>query len=438
MPNEILIKRNGLILLLQKVAMYQARSAQKSFGAKKYFSGGFRSKSNGFSHKRPNLNYFNNSGRRPARRSFGEHIDISKYINHSTPISSQAEYIAKNTFSSFGFCSALKRNLDKRNFVSPTPIQDQAIQPIMEGNDLIGLANTGTGKTAAFLLPLINKVYNNTHQKVLIIAPTRELAIQIDTEFRLFAANMQIYSAVCVGGTPMGKQIFSLKKNPNFVIGTPGRLKDMSERSLVRFDTFQNIVLDEVDRMLDMGFVNEITNILNTLPQKRQALFFSATLPVKIKTLVKQFLKEPKVVEVKTGDTAANVLQDIVRVDNNTLKIDKLKSLLDQPEFSKILIFAETKWEVEKLAINLTKDGYRAESIHGNKRQSQRERSLTAFRNDHCKILVATDVAARGLDIGDISHVINYTVPQTYDDYIHRIGRTGRGNKMGKALTFVE
>ena len=416
--------------------MYKTRNARPAFGVKR---NGPRANSQGGGFG-PRKFAGNNGGggNRPSRRPRGEHIDISKYIQRSVPLNAGQDYKARHTFADFGFCRELQTNLDKREYVNPTPIQDQAIKPIMLGRDLIGLANTGTGKTAAFLLPLIEKVYKNSYEKVIIIAPTRELAIQIDNEFRAFSGGLRMFSAICVGGTPIGKQIYNLKRNPSFIIGTPGRLKDLSDRGYVRFNNFQNIVLDEVDRMLDMGFVDEITNILNALPIKRQALFFSATLPIKIKTLVKQFLNEPITVEVKTGDTAANVLQDIVRIRDKSEKFDKLTDLLNQPELTKVLIFSETKWEVEKLAVNLSNNGFRAESIHGAKRQNQREKSLSAFRNDNCRILVATDVAARGLDIGHISHVINYTVPQTYDDYIHRIGRTGRGDCTGQALTFVE
>ena len=417
--------------------MYKTRNAKSNFGMKRNDSRN-RFQSRSFGPKRPGSFRSNNSGGRPSRRPRGEHIDVSKFIMRSAPVGSTESYKSGNSFADFNFCRALQTNLDRREYSAPTAIQDQSIKHIMQGRDLIGLADTGTGKTAAFLLPLIEKIYMKKYEKVLIITPTRELAIQIDSELRAFAQGMQIYSAICVGGMPIGRQISNLRRNPNFVIGTPGRLKDLSDRGQIKFNAFQNIVLDEVDRMLDMGFVNEITNILNTLPVKRQGLFFSATIPIKIKTLVKQFLTEPVTVEVKTGDTAANVLQDIVRVRDKSEKFDKLQDLLNQPELKKVLIFTETKWEVEKLAVDLSKNGFRAESIHGNKRQNQREKSLTAFRNDHCTILVATDVAARGLDIGDISHVINYTVPQTYNYYIHRIGRTGRGSKSGQALTFVE
>lgn len=409
--------------------MYGKSQTKSHFGSRQ---NSFGSRPKRFSSSQQSSNHS-----RPARRGRSEHIDISKFIRRSVPVNPAGVFRAKHLFKEFGFCPELQRNLDLRKYSAPTPVQDEAIRPIMQDRDLIGLANTGTGKTAAFLLPLIDKVFKNHQQKVLIIAPTRELAIQIDNEFRQFATSMGIYSVVCVGGTPMGRQIQNLRHSCSFVIGTPGRLKDLSDRGLIRFDTFQNIVLDEVDRMLDMGFVEEITTILNVLPAQRQALFFSATLPVKIKNLVKQYLNNPIQVEVKTGDTAAGILQDIIHIRDKSEKFNKLKELLKQPELKKILIFTETRRDVEKLAIELTSHGHRAESIHGNKRQSQRERSLLAFRNDQCKILVATDVAARGLDIGDISHVINYTIPNTYDDYCHRIGRTGRGDKLGQALTFI-
>lgn len=418
--------------------MYKSKSAKRSFGHAKNgagpkFSGGTRFEGNKSGGAKKS---FNSS--RPSRRPRGERIEISRFINRSVPVNPTATYKARNKFSDFGFSAGLQTNLDKREYSTPTAIQDQSITPIMQGRDLIGLANTGTGKTAAFLLPLIEKVLKRNFERVMIIAPTRELAIQIDNEFRAFAAGLRLYSAVCVGGTPIHKQLFNLKRDPHFVIGTPGRLKDLSDRGALKYSAFGNIVLDEVDRMLDMGFINEITLILNSLPVKRQSLFFSATMPEKIRHLVKQFTLNPITVEVKTGNTSANVMQDIVRVKNKDEKFGKLQDLLNDEEMTKVLIFSETKWDVEKLAVNLSKTGYQAESIHGGKRQSQRERALASFRNDHCRILVATDVAARGLDIGDISHVINYTLPQTYDDYVHRIGRTGRGQKYGQALTFVE
>ena len=405
--------------------MYNKNNARPKFGAN-------RSRfDHRFSRNR------NTGARRPSpRRGFSETIDVSKFINKSVAKTEVIEPQIKNSFSDFNFCDALRLNLRKRNYTTPTPIQDQAIGSISNGRDLIGLANTGTGKTAAFLLPLIDKVYRNRNEKVLIVAPTRELAQQIEQEFRQFSWDMKIFSAICVGGAPIYKQISNLKRDPNFIIGTPGRLKDLGNRSLIRFDKINNIVLDEVDRMLDMGFIDEIKTMLSGMPENRQSLFFSATLPPKIRDLTGQFLKDPVVIEVKSG-TTANVDQDVVRVRDKNDKLFALKEMLKNPEFSKVLIFSETKRDVERLTADLSNGGFKAESIHGDKRQSQRQRALGQFKNDEINILVATDVAARGLDIKDVTHVINYTIPQTYHDYVHRIGRTGRCGNTGKALTFI-
>ncbi len=372
----------------------------------------------------------------PRKRSFSESIDISKFVKKASP-KVETVYESERTFADFGFCPEVYKNLAYKKYTKPTPIQDKALPYIKEGRDLIGLANTGTGKTAAFLLPLIEKVYKDRDQKVIVIAPTRELALQIEVELRDFSWNMKIFSATCVGGMPIFKQIQNLRRNPAFVIGTPGRLKDLAEKGYIDFTKFNNVVLDEVDRMLDMGFVDEIREILNKIPAERQTLFFSATMPPKIKELTSKFLNDPITVEVKSGETADNVEQDIVRVRSKDSKFIQLTDLLKTPEFKKVLIFAETKSEVDKLATNLKHEGFRADCIHGDKRQRERARSLTQFKTNDVKILVATDVAARGLDIKDITHVINYTVPQTYTDYVHRIGRTGRGASMGVALTFV-
>jgi len=412
----------------------QKTYGQRSNFGRRRFSGG-RSQNGGSGYfRQPNRNRSNFG----SKRRRGEQIDINRFVKKSDSFIHSAPVEIKHKFLDFGFSSELNANLIRKNYITPTPIQDQTIPAIMEGKDLIGLANTGTGKTAAFLLPLINKVAKNPSQKVLIIAPTRELAQQINEEFRQFSFGLRLYSAVCVGGMPIHRQINDIRRHPNFIIGTPGRLKDLSERHLVKFETFQNIVLDEVDRMLDMGFVDEIKRILNQLPEQRQSLFFSATLPPKIKELVQNFLRQPVTVSVVSGETAENVDQDIVRVRDAGTKFDQLREVLRQTDVKKVLIFSETKAEVNKLAINLDRNGFRADCIHGNKRQSQRQKALLAFKNCHVDILVATDVAARGLDIQDITHVINYTVPQTYNDYIHRIGRTGRGDKKGMALTFVD
>lgn len=418
----------------------QTNRNASSAPAKRRFNRSFGSSSGTFISRpsRPGFGRPQNSrwGSKPKRQ--GEKIDIAKFINKSSLISKSDNVIIRHTFDDFALCSELKKNLSSRGYATPTPIQDQSIPHIVEGRDLIGLANTGTGKTAAFLLPLINKVFANRSEKVLIIAPTRELASQIENEFRQFSWSMRLFSTLCVGGLPVFGQINNLRRNPNFVIGTPGRLKDLKERGIIKFETFSNIVLDEVDRMLDMGFVDEIKEILSVLPATRHSLFFSATMPDKIRVLVTQFLKNPVLVEIKSTNTAENVDQDIVRVRDRAMKFNQLQELLSQPGFEKVLIFSETKRDVEKLTGELVGKGFRAQSIHGDKKQRERQRALAQFKESAVNILVATDVAARGLDIKNVSHVINYTIPQTYNDYIHRIGRTGRAGKKGIALTFVE
>jgi superfamily II DNA/RNA helicase len=377
------------------------------------------------------------SGNRSRKKSFIEDIDINKMIqNTSAEITKPIEIT--HCFADFNLGEIIKKNLSKKGYVTPTPIQDQAIIPIMEGHDLVGLAGTGTGKTAAFLLPLIDKVAKDKSQNVLIIAPTRELAIQIEDEFRQFSWGMQIFSAICVGGSPVFKQVRSMQRKPNFIIGTPGRLKDLAERRIINFGSFENVVIDEVDRMMDMGFIDDIKEMLQMTPHTRQTLFFSATMPPKIKMLISQFSNNPVYVEFAVGMPTKNVNQDVIRVRDRAMKFTQLQEILSGEEVKKALIFIETKIEVDRITSNLISEGFKVESIHGDKRQHQRTRAIQNFQNSSTKILVATDVAARGLDIKGITHVINYTTPQTYDDYVHRVGRAGRGDNKGFAYTFVE
>jgi superfamily II DNA/RNA helicase len=347
------------------------------------------------------------------------------------------QFTPVNTFASFAIDERLKKSITAKGYVLPTPIQDRAVPEILFGRDMVGIANTGTGKTAAFLVPLIHKILQNRREQVMVIVPTRELAQQIDTELREFTAGMKIFSVCCVGGAPISKQLRDLRYQYNFIIGTPGRLKDLIDRKMIILSEFNTIVLDEADRMLDMGFVNDMRAIMNGMPKSRQTLFFSATLSSEIEKLIGEFLRAPVRISVKTSDTCKNVDQDVVRVKLGEEKIDTLQNLLSQKELTKVLIFGRTKHGVEKLSQTLTKRGFKAESIHGDKNQNRRQQALRLFSTGQVQILVATDVAARGLDIADVSHVINYDIPATHDDYVHRIGRTGRAGKLGKALTFV-
>lgn len=365
-------------------------------------------------------------------------IDPSRFINKAIRAEGVEVFSPKNRFEDFKIDRQLLDAIEKRGYLAPTPIQDRIMPLIIEGSDVVGIADTGTGKTAAFLVPLINKILRDPKEKVLIVVPTRELAIQINLEFKRFTGGMRIFSVCCVGGVGIGGQISELRRNYNLIIGTPGRIKDLVGRRIINLSSFNNVVLDEADRMLDMGFINDVRLIMNGLPNSRQTLFFSATVSSNIERIIGEFTKNPVRVSVKTRDTSKNVEQDVIRIGQNRNKLDVLNKLLSQKDFSKVLIFGRTKHGVEKLSRKLQLSGFRAESIHGNKSNSQRQRALGMFKDSRIRILVATDVAARGIDVADISHVINYDTPATYEDYIHRVGRTGRCNKLGMALTFID
>ena len=374
------------------------------------------------------------------RRQIGRpvRIDPAKFINKAIQNERDENFAPKHKFQDFKIDQRLIRSVVvNKGYKIPTPIQDQIIPCIIQGSDVVGIADTGTGKTAAFLLPLINKILQNQREKVLIIAPTRELANQIDLEFRQFVRGMRIFSVCCVGGVNISRQISELRRNYNLIIGTSGRIKDLIERRMINLSLFNSVVLDEADRMLDMGFINDTRFIMNGMPGQRQTLFFSATISNEIERIIREFTKNPVRISVKTRDTSKNVEQDVIKIEQGKTKLDVLNNLLSQKEFNKVLIFGRTKHGVEKLSKILYSNGFKAESIHGNKNNSQRQRALDMFKDNRVRILVATDVAARGIDVADISHVINYDIPATYDDYIHRIGRTGRWNKKGKALTFI-
>lgn len=376
---------------------------------------------------------FNNSKRAPKRR--GAYIDPQMFIRQAEPIEAVA-YTAVNQIGQLPVVEALKQNLLKKGYTSLMPIQDQSIPHLLAGKDLIGIANTGTGKTSAFLVPMINKVFKDDRQKVLIVTPTRELAQQIKDELFTLSMGMRIYSVACIGGVNINQQIAALRRDPHFIIGTPGRLMDLHERRVLNLSVVQNVTIDEVDRMFDMGFQNDVQFILSKLPKERQSMFFSATINPKVEGLVRQHSNNPISVSVKHRDTSKNVHQDVVRVGGGN-KIDALHKLLSQQDFKKILVFARTKRGVQRLSDELRQRGLRSEAIHGNKTQSQRQRALDKFVKDQVNVLVATDVVARGMDIPNVSHVINFDTPETYEDYIHRIGRTGRANNIGHALTFI-
>ncbi len=382
---------------------------------------------------------FGSQRRGGGNRNGAAYIDPQKFVNKAVAPAEEVIYEPKHMFADFPLSDAVKRNIEQAGYVTPTAIQDGAIPAIVEGRDVIGLANTGTGKTAAFVIPMLERIKDTQNRPaVLIMAPTRELAYQIDDEFRKFSRGMRLYSSLIVGGMNIARQISDIKRGPHVIIGTPGRLKDLVKRGVLKLQNVEIVVLDEADQMLDMGFINDIRFLIGELPEKRQSLCFSATITPEIQRLLSGLLVDPVTVSVRTAETSEHVEQDVIRTTSKEHKVEVLEELLRKPEFEKVLVFGQTKWSVQRLAEQLTKNGFPSEAIHGNKSQPQRKRALQNFKDDRVKVLVATDVAARGLDIPNVSHVINFDQPNSYQDYVHRIGRTGRGGKRGSALTFVE
>lgn len=384
-----------------------------------------------------------NFSRKPHGRSnsnkpkHGQYIDPAKFVKVANPVKIE-EYVAKHNFENFAVDARLKENVRHKGFVTPTPIQDQTIELGLEGKDVIGIANTGTGKTAAFLVPILHRLMTDRDAKALIVAPTRELAQQIEMERRYLSKGGGVYGALLIGGSSYGPQLMDLRRNPNVVVGTPGRIKDHIEQRSLDLTRYNIVVLDEVDRMLDMGFVNDMQLLLSKLAQNRQSFYFSATMDARVNRLIDGFSPEAVTVSVVQGETSANVHQDVIPFTDNANKIDALHTLLIEPLVTKTIIFESTQRGVERLEKELLGRGFDVAAMHGGKTQGQRRRALDSFKGGKVSIMIATDVAARGIDVADISHVVNYGMPQTYEDYTHRIGRAGRAGKIGYALTFVE
>ncbi len=377
-------------------------------------------------------------GSRRSTKMKKDYIHPSRFVKEANPVDVE-EYVPQHAFDDFIMHPHLKRAIAQRGFTQPSPIQDQAIPLGLAGHDVIGIANTGTGKTLAFLVPILNRLMNDKTAKALIVAPTRELAQQIEEERRLLARGAGLYGALLIGGSSMGLQLRDLERGVRTIVGTPGRIMDHMNRGSLDLSEYSIVVLDEVDRMLDMGFVNDVRVILGEAApiDARQSFFFSATLDARVSELIHTFTHQPITVSVKTGETSDNVHQDIVCYETTRDKIALLHNILIKPEVTKAIVFDETQRSVERLSDELRERGFDVDDIHGGKTQGARKRALDRFKKGQIKVLVATDVAARGIDVKDISHVINYAVPQTYEDYTHRIGRAGRAGRVGHALTFV-
>jgi len=334
--------------------------------------------------------------------------------------------------------SKLRQALAVKGYERPTEIQDRTLETLLEGRDLLGIAQTGTGKTGAFLIPIIEQLlHKRVNPYALVVVPTRELALQVEEEFKSMAKGLGLYSSCFIGGTNINRDLQNLRRNSHVVIATPGRLLDLTDRRAIDLGKFKTLVLDEFDRMLDMGFIRDVNRILDGMKQRNHTMLFSATLDRSQQSMINNILKNHVTVKVSGNSSADGIEQEVIKLKPGEDKFRILQEMLTQNEFKKVLLFEETKHRVSRLCLKLNKAGIQADQIHGNKSQNARQNALKAFKQGRVQVLVATDVASRGLDVSDVSHVINYQVPQTHDSYIHRIGRTGRAGKIGKAYTFV-
>ena len=347
------------------------------------------------------------------------------------------------SFQDFGLADPISRALKEENYLTPTPIQAQTIPIALTGRDVVGIAQTGTGKTAAFALPILNRLLENRVRpqsktcRVLVLSPTRELSGQILDSFNAYGRHMRLTSALAIGGVPMGRQVRSVMQGVEVLVATPGRLLDLVQSNGLKLGQVEFLVLDEADRMLDMGFINDIRKIVSKLPVKRQTLFFSATMPKDIAELAEAMLRDPvRVAVTPVSSTVERITQRIIQVDH-TAKPALLAQLLKQEAVDRALIFTRTKHGADKVVKGLARAGILSNAIHGNKSQNHRERVLAAFRSGEIRTLVATDIAARGIDVDGISHVVNFDLPNIPETYVHRIGRTARAGAEGIAISLV-
>jgi ATP-dependent RNA helicase RhlE len=350
--------------------------------------------------------------------------------------------VTSTTFATLGLAEPLLRALASENYAEPTPIQAQAIAPLLAGRDLLGIAQTGTGKTAAFALPILQHLAATRENpgprgvRALILAPTRELAIQISQSFRAYGRHLQIRGAVVIGGVGMHGQAQALTRGVDVLVATPGRLLDLMGERHVRLDKVKHFVLDEADRMLDMGFIRDVRKIVAALPKERQSLLFSATMPPEVAKLAAEMMRDPLRVEVTPKVVTVEAIDQRVFFVEAAQKPALLARLLEDARLARVIVFTRTKHGANRVAERLEKSGVPAEAIHGNKSQSARQRALEAFRNGRARVLVATDLAARGIDVDDVTHVINFELPNEPESYVHRIGRTARAGAKGVALAF--
>lgn len=348
-------------------------------------------------------------------------------------------------FNALNLIPQILKALDEQGYTEPTSIQEKAIPLVLKGEDVLGGAQTGTGKTAAFAVPILQLMHNqHAHQggrrkvKALVVTPTRELAIQIDESFKAYGKHTHLKSTVIFGGVNQNTQVNALRRGVDILVATPGRLLDLMGQGFISLKDINYFVLDEADRMLDMGFIHDIRKIIDALPSRRQSLFFSATMPNKIKELSEQILSNPKKVSVNPVSSTAETIQQYLYMTNKSSKRDLLLHILENPELDQVLLFSRTKHGADRIVRNLHKDKIKCAAIHGDKSQNQRQRALGDFKSGKIRLLVATDIAARGIDIDKLQYVINYDIPNESETYVHRIGRCGRAGENGTAISLCE
>jgi ATP-dependent RNA helicase RhlE len=356
----------------------------------------------------------------------------------------QGLFVTHSTFTTLGVAEPLLRALAAENYITPTPIQVQAIPPLLAGRDVLGIAQTGTGKTAAFGLPLLQKLAANRGAaapqtaRALILAPTRELAIQINESLRSYGRNLKLRHAVILGGVNQNRQVQALRHGVDILVATPGRLLDLINQKHVRLNAAATLVIDEADRMFDMGFIRDVRKIVSYLPRQRQSMLFSATMPAEVAHLVAEILHDPVRIDISPATVTADRIDQRVHFVAAQDKRAMLQDLLRDQSMKRVIVFTRTKHGANKVAEHLEKAGHAAEAIHGNKSQSARQRALEEFRSGRARILVATDIAARGIDIDDVTHVVNFELPDVAESYVHRIGRTARAGSGGVAIALCD
>lgn len=391
--------------------------------------------------RRPRTQGAGQNRQRPSRNSgkkFSSTIDHSLFTRKAVPVTAET-FKPSKLIKDLPVDRYLIANLIGKGYEFQTEIQEHAINPILEGRNVMGIAQTGTGKTGAFLIPLINNLLKSSPAfQVLVVVPTRELAVQVEQEFKSIAKGTGLTSHCFIGGTSVGKDKSYLKTKSHFVIGTPGRLLDLSQQNALHFKNFTTLVLDEFDRLLDMGFSKDIQRIVQSMTNREQTVLFSATEEKNQHQIIQNLLIDPVNVRISSGKVSGdNIDQEVVSVKSGEKKLDVLLNMVRDKSFEKVIVFAETKRGVSAVRKNLHLAGISVDEIHGNKSQNYRLKALNNFKTGKIQVLVATDVAARGLDISEVTHVINFQPPKDIDSYIHRIGRTGRAGKAGKAYTFI-